>query len=292
MRQPASLLAMLGLVAATPARGADLPPGLADLLREATPKERTTIENVAKRRYPDQRKEIDDLIDRIEDDEKKQVAQAGFVEGWTGEASLGGNWSSGNTDEWNVSAALSIKRKDPRWEHKIDANIDFSDADGNRTEERISAAYRARRDFDRSRFFVFGTLRYERDPFQGTDNRFTESAGGGYEIVDTDDDDWDIYAGPALRQTDFSDGTHQTQFGAFIATDFKWKISGTLTLRNYSGAVLSEKNQSFRSMTSLTNNIYGALSARIDLTIDKETHPLAGSDGTDIYSRFSLVYGF
>jgi putative salt-induced outer membrane protein len=292
MRLLAGLGTILGFALATPAMGSTLPPSLAEILREAKPKERNTVENIAKRLYPDQRKEIDELIDRIEEEEKKQVAESGVVEGWSGEGSLGGSYSSGNTDEWSFSAALGIKRKDPRWEHKIDVNIDFTDSDGARTEERISAAYRARRDFDRSRFFLFGTLRYDRDPFQGTDHRFTESAGAGYEIIDAKHIDWDVYAGPALRQTDFSDGTNKSRFGAFIATDFKWDITDKMTLRNYSGVVLTSDNNSFRSVTSLTNNIYGELSVRVDLTVDKETNPPTGSEGTDIYSRLSVVYGF
>ncbi|WP_380878632.1 hypothetical protein ACFB49_17830 [Sphingomonas sp. DBB INV C78] len=292
MRLLASLLVLFWIALATPAIARELPPDLAALLREANPKERSTLENVAKRVYPDQRKAIDDLIDRIEDEEKKQVAKADIVEGWTGEASFGGNYSSGNTDEWNVSTALSIKRKDFRWEHKLDATLDFSDVDGNRTEERITAAYRARRDFDRSPFFLFGTLRYDRDRFQGTSNRFTESAGGGYEIIDKDDLDWDVYAGPALRQIDFTDGTNQSQFGAFIATDFKWEANDRLTIRNYTGAVVAKENKSFLSTTSLTNNIYGELSIRVEFTFDKETDPPEGKEKEDIFSRVSLVYGF
>lgn len=79
---------------------------------------------------------------------------------------------------------------------------------------------------------------------------------------------------------------------AFIASDFRWEITDTLTLRNYSGAVLSSDNKSYRTTTSLTNNLYGELSARIELTIDKETNPPAGKENTDTYSRISLVYGF
>lgn len=287
-----SSLAAFGLAMATPAIGAALPPDLAALLREAKPKERTTLKNVAKRLYPDQRQAIDDLIESIENEEKKQVARSGVLRGWAGEASVGGTYSSGNTDEWSVSTALAITRKDPRWEHKLDLNINFNNSDGVRTEERVAAAYRARRDFTKSRFFVFGTLRYDRDPFQGTRHRFTESAGGGYEIIDTDDIDWDVYAGPALRQTEFSDATRSSQLGLFAAMDFKWEITDRLTLRNYSGAVLTKQNNSFRAVTSLTNNLYGELSIRVDLTIDKETNPPGNSEGTDIYSRLSVVYGF
>jgi putative salt-induced outer membrane protein YdiY len=288
----AVILAASGLTASTPALAQGLPPGLEQLLREAQPKERDTIENVAKRTYPDQRQAIDDLIDKIEKQEETTAGKSSFVTGWTGEGSLGGNYSRGNADEWNVSAALNIKRETPLWEHKIEANIDFSDVNGSRTDERVSGAYRARRDFAKSPFFLFGALSYDRDRSQGIEHRFTESAGGGYEIIDKKGLDWDIYAGPALRQADFSDNTTREQIGAFIATDFKWDITDKLTLREYAGTVLAKVNKSFKTTTALTNNIYGALSVRFDFTIDSETDPPLDAENTDIYSRFSLVYGF
>lgn len=292
MRHLRPLLVVALVLCPAVATGQDLPAGLADLLREATPQERETLENVAKRKYPEQRQAIDDLVERIKDEEKARTGKLSVVKGWTGEGSLGGNISSGNTDEWNVSAALNVKRKGPRWEHRVEFQADLSDDNGNRTQERVSTAYRARRDFDKSRFFTFGSLSYDRNPFQGINHRFTESAGAGYEIMDRDDLDWDIYAGPSLRQTEFTDARLVDQLGLFAATDFKWEITDTLTIREYAGMVLAEENQSFKSTTSLTKNLYGRLSARADFTIDTETNPPEGSEETDVYSRISLVYDF
>lgn len=296
-RRLARLLVLPAAILAAPAAAQELPPEVGALLREANPQERNTLRDVMKRLYPSQREAIDDLIDDIEDEEKAQVAKSRLIEGWTGEGSLGANYSSGNTNEWDFSAALNIRRKGPRWEHRLDVGIDFSEVDDERTEERVAAGYRARRDFTDSPWFAFGALSYDRDRFQGISNRFTESAGVGYELIDTDDDaeddvDWDIYAGPAFRQTDLIDSTHEEQLGVFIATDLKWEITDTLTLREYAGAVVTKRNTSFRSVTSLTNNLYGQLSARFDLTIETETDPPEGAEKTDIYSRVSLVYDF
>ena len=298
MRVRAGLVALLALSCCAPAFARPLPATLGDMLREANPQERATLRDVAKRLYPDQREAIDDLIDDIEDEEKARVQKSSLIEGWTGEGSLGGNYSSGNTDEWNVSAALNIRRKGPRWEHRIEATIDFTDVDHERSEERISAAYRVRRDFADSPLFAFGALSYDRDRFQGIGTRFTESAGLGYELIDSSDDDgkddvdWDLYAGPAFRQTDFIDGSTVNQLGAFIATDLKWEINDRLTLRQYAGTVLAKENKSFKATTSLTNNLYGRLSARFDLTIETETDPPAEAEETDVFSRISVVYDF
>lgn len=298
MRALSGLVSILVLLWVAPATGQALPATLGDMLREANPQERTTLRDVAKRLYPDQRQAIDDLIDDIEDEEKARVQKSSLVEGWTGEGSLGGNYSSGNTDEWNFSAALNVRRKGPLWEHRIEANIDFSDVDHERSDERIAAAYRVRRDFAMSPFFAFGALSHDRDRFQGIGYRFTESAGLGYELIDSNDEDdkddidWDIYAGPAFRQTDYIDDEYESQIGLFAATDLKWEITDRLTLRQYAGTVLAKENKSFKATTSLTNNLYGRLSARFELTLETETDPPPEAEETDIYSRISVVYDF
>jgi putative salt-induced outer membrane protein len=292
MIRPASILAILAILWAVPAVAEPLPPTLEQMLREAHPQERDTLENVAKRTYPNDRKAIDDLIDKIEKDEEARVAKSDFVAGWRGEGSLGGNVSTGNTDEWNFSAGLDMKREGTRWEHRVQFDLDLREADGDRTEERILGSYRARFDFNKSPWFLFGMASYERDRFQGISHRFTEATGGGYQFYDTDDFDWEVYVGPALRQTDFSDGTSDNLVGAFAATDVKWDVTDTLNFRQYFGAVLDEDNQSYRSQSTLTNNLYGRLSGRIQFTYDKETNPPAGKENTDTYSSLSLVYDF
>lgn len=292
MIRPSIILAVMALLWAMPAAAAPLPPGLEQMLREANPQERDTLENVAKRTYPDDRKAIDDLIDKIEKDEEARVEKSAFVTGWKGEGSLGGNVSTGNTDEWNFSAGLDMKREGPRWEHRVQADLDLREVNGDRTEERFLGSYRARYDFKKSPWFLFGMASYERDRFQGISNRFTQAAGGGYQFYDTDDFDWEVYVGPALRQTDFSDGTNDNLLGIFAATDVKWDITDTLNFRQYLGAVLDEDNQSYRAQSTLTNNLYGRLSGRIQFTFDTETNPPAGKENTDTYTSVSLVYDF
>jgi putative salt-induced outer membrane protein len=292
MKLFAGIPLILALAWTSPAVAEDLPAGLTDLLREASPKERQTIEDVAKRLYPQERQAIDDLVDRIEKEEEIAVGKISITQGWTGEGSLGGNYSSGNTNKWEISLTLDIKREGPRWEHRIDADLDIGDVDDERNVERVTVGYRPRRDLVGSPFFLFGVLRYERDRFSGIDQRFTQSIGPGYKLIDKGGLDWDVYAGPALRQTAFSDGHHVDQFGAFIGTDLEWDITHTLTLTQYAGAVLAKENKSVKTTTALTSNLYGELSARIDFTFEKETDPPVGSVGTDKFSRVSIVYHF
>lgn len=264
-------------------------PSAADLLREASPSERETIENVLKRLHPEEHVAINALVEQVKDEEKARVGEQKFVEGWSGQIAVGANWSSGNSDEWSVSGSLDLKRKGPRWEHKFEGEIDLSDSEGERTAERYSAGYRARRDFGKSPIFAFGSLRYEYDRFQGIDRRFTEALGAGYQIFDRDELEWEVSAGPAMRQTRFEDGSEDDRLALFLGSEFRYDITDKLTLRQDSQAVFDSDNGSFSSTTSLSSNLYGKLSGKFSFTVDVETDPPPGNKKTDTYTRVSIV---
>jgi putative salt-induced outer membrane protein len=275
----------------SPAAAQDLPPTIVDLLREATPQERATIENVAKRLFPAQRPEIDQAVDRIEDDEKTAVGEAQFVDGWSGESSLGASYSSGNNNEWSVSATINMERKGPRWEHDVAIDGLIRNNQGVRTEERLNTSYRGRRDFTGSPWFTFGTLQFEQDLQVGIDTRFTETLGVGFQLINRDALKWEASAGPALRQTKFEDGFSESTLAAFVGTELKWEITDTLTFREKMGAVMDDSNSSFSSVTSLTANVYGRLSGRMSFELNAETDPSTGNDELDTRTLLSLVLG-
>jgi putative salt-induced outer membrane protein len=275
----------------SPAAAQDLPPTIVDLLREATPQERATIENVAKRLFPAQRPEIDQAVDRIEDDEKTAVGEAQFVDGWSGESSLGASYSSGNNNEWSVSATINMERKGPRWEHDVAIDGLIRNNQGVRTEERLNTSYRGRRDFTGSPWFSFGTLQFEHDLRVGIDTRFTETLGVGFQLINRDALKWEASAGPALRQTKFEDGFSESTLAAFVGTELKWELTDTLTFREKMGAVMDDSNSSFSSVTSLTANVYGRLSGRMSFELNAETDPSTGNDELDTRTLLSLVLG-
>lgn len=289
IRMHPSLILMAAL--SSPAAAQDLPPTIVDLLREATPQERATIENVAKRLFPAQRPEIDQAVDRIEDDEKTAVGEAQFVDGWSGESSLGASYSSGNNNEWSVSATINMERKGPRWEHDVAIDGLIRNNQGVRTEERLNTSYRGRRDFTGSPWFSFGTLQFEHDLRVGIDTRFTETLGVGFQLINRDALKWEASAGPALRQTKFEDGFSESTIAAFVGTELKWELTDTLTFREKLGAVMDDSNSTFSSATSLTANVYGRLSGRLSFELNAETDPSTGNDELDTRTLLSLVLG-
>lgn len=287
------LLAPAAFLAAAAAPPGDaLPETLSTMIREAHPKERKTITNVAKRLYPGQVAAINAMVKEIEREERAAIADKHLVEGWSGEATLGGFRTTGNTDEWGVSASLEAKRKGVRWTHEVDVRIDVKEESGERTQERAYGKYTLRRTLGMPRLFAFGRLSFERDRLQGIQSRFFESVGIGYRLLESRKVDWDVMAGPALRQTDYSDGTAANEPAIFLRTRFDWRISDTLRFSQEADAGLAEGNSTLTSTTSLTSNLYGALSGRLSFGVEVETDPPEDREKTDTYTRVSLVYDF
>ena len=276
----------------TPAVAAELPPSLTEMIREAHPTERKTVINVAKRLYPGSTKEIDAFASQIEAEEKEAVGQKGYFEGWVGEASVGGFVETGHTDEWGVSLALAGSRRGPRWTHEISVGIDLKGEEGERTEERINGRYTLRRKIDDGAWFGFGRFSYKRNPFQGIDRRFFEAFGIGYQLADTPRFQWDVMAGPGLRQTAYSDGTDANDIGAFARLKLGWRITDILRFSEEADAGLAKRNSTLTSVTSLTTDLYGRLSGRLSFGLDFESDPPEGRERLETYTRASLVYDF
>ena len=305
------LLAALPLVCA-----ATIPPDVETMLRTAKPAERATVASVAKRAAPDSAAEIDALIAdlnrtaeisppqpvyiqlaKVEAPKKKAEAAEksdapGFFSGWKGEGSLGGNYSTGNVDQVGFSSALKLNKRGEDWEQALNLSFDYLRNNGLTQRERVYASYQARRDLGTDWFFAFGLLSFERDRFAGISRRFTESAGLGYRLSDAKDFKLTVEGGPALRQTDFTDGRNLEKADLLGRTDLSWKVSDAVRITQAAGFVLSTENSSFYSRSALTTSIIDNLSFRTSFDLTHESDPPLGREGTDTISRASLVYGF
>lgn len=276
----------------SPAAAQKLPPGLETMIREAHADERKILIDVAKRTYPRSIARIDALVAKIDQDEKVQVAKAGFLAGFSGEAAFGGYLSTGNTDEWGITGALAMKRQGLRWVHNLDLKVDVKEENGQRSSERILANYVLRRNFNKSRWFAFAGLRFEHDRFQGIERRFGQAAGTGYQILKGKTADWEIMAGPVLRQTRYIDEPGSSTLGLFGRTRFSWKLTDTLKFSQNVEGVLDGDNDGLAVTSAITSNLYGDFALRLSFTAELETDPPEGREKLETYSRATLVWDF
>jgi putative salt-induced outer membrane protein YdiY len=125
------------------------------------------------------------------------------IDYWSGYANLGGTIRSGNSDQIDYTARLGTVRRSVRDRTGIEyiGNITrINDADTSNN-HRVTLGWD--RFLNKRLFLNLVGLEWYRDPFQNVANRWTVTAGLGYEIVDTPRTTGSVTAGPAWQSTDW-----------------------------------------------------------------------------------------
>ncbi|MFT3964613.1 MAG: DUF481 domain-containing protein [Sphingobium sp.] len=257
------------------------------------------VVKVARATNPDAADEIRDLAksltaekkDKVKREREERLAALRYWQGWTGEGQAGFGLTSGNTEEVSGVVGLLLKKEDLKTRHKIDALVDYLRANGFTTRERFAASYSL--DYLlREGFYAYGIVGWEQDRFAGYARRFTESVGLGLRAINRADMTLDLDAGPALRQTLFTDGTSASEIGPRASLTYKWTLPRGMVLTENASVVSSDGGTTFIADTAFTSKITNALSGRMSLKIQSESNRPAGSKPTDTTTRATLVYTF
>jgi putative salt-induced outer membrane protein len=285
------------LVSASAAVAAPLPDAVAAMLEAASgdAAQLKTIADIAKKTNPQSIAEIDAKVASIEASQAKareeKLASQGILEGWSGSGEAGGFISSGNTSTKGVAIGVNVAKETRLWKHSLRGFVDYQRQDGVTTRERYFAGYEGNYNIT-PRFYALLTLSYESDIFAGYDTRFSESLGLGYKLVDTPKVQLGLEAGPALRQTQFTDDTSSNGIAFRGAGNFNWKITPTLEFTENAAYFYQDINSTFNSLTSLTWKLTDAFSGRFSFLYQTQTNPPPGLANYDTTTRLTLVYNF
>jgi putative salt-induced outer membrane protein len=286
-----------------PAEGV-LPAPVAEMIRAAEPGQLDTIAALARRTQPQAMAEIDAMVSEIraaheaEKQRRRVLATQGFTNGWEGEAALGATFTSGNTDERGASGKIDLVKQGLTWRHRIFAEADFQESDGERTRERYGASYQADHRFS-PRFYTFGFIGWESDRFAGFNRRFTESAGFGWIAAERPRVRLAFEGGPALRQTrsvfdelEPDADRNRNELSVRGRTNLRWTVVGDLIFTEEAGFVVGDGNDTLFANSALTTKLIGNLSTRLSFDVKHETDPPDDKVKTDTVTRASLVYKF
>ncbi len=261
-----------------------------------------TVIDLAKQTNPDDEAELDAILTAYETDlaaaaaeaeaaKETEIRSAGLFDNWTGQGELGAFRSTGNTSNTGITAGITLERVGIDWRHKLTALADFQRTNGVTTREQFLAAYEANYNVS-DRLFVYGLTQYERDRFQGFSARYSGSGGIGYRVIDEENTQLSIKAGPAYRQTEFIDGGSDSSIAGLAALDFDWRIAENLKLTQDASAFIQSGNSTYLSATGLTAKLGGGFSASVSYTLEHDTDPPLGAVQTDTLSRVTLIYDF
>ena len=81
---------------------------------------------------------------------------ANAQDGWSGEASVAGSKTTGNTETTDLGIALNVQKESDLWRHTVRGSADFARVSGVNNKERFTLGYQLDRDIT-DRLYVFGT---------------------------------------------------------------------------------------------------------------------------------------
>ena len=122
---------------------------------------------------------------------------------WSGNATLGFNLRSGNSEQVEANTIASARRRTVSTRVGLDyvANYNVTDDLTVTNNQRVNAGLDW---FVTERLFVRPVvIEYYRDPFQNLAHRWTIGAAVGYQLVDTSRVSWEFNVGPAYQRTLF-----------------------------------------------------------------------------------------
>ena len=207
------------------------------------------------------------------------------VKHWKGEAELGLLTTRGNTDTETLNAKAAFQYQKNDWTHILRL-------------EALRAEDRDTTTADRARYqviengYLFGSVRYESDPFAGYDTRTTEVAGYGHQVINRETLKWDVEAGAGARQTDNTDSTDTSEAIARLATNLEWRFTDTSSFRQEIFVEHGSENTLTEATTDLKVKINSALAMKLTLTVKDNSEVPAGKKHTDTQTAVTLVYDF
>lgn len=209
--------------------------------------------------------------------------------GWSGEASLSANKTTGNTDTTDIGVGLKVDNIGDVWRHKLKASADYGTSNGVTNRERFTLGYKLERDIN-DRLFGFGTADFYYDDFGAFTEGYFVGGGLGYTLYDGEPVNWSVTSGVGYRsQTSRFDVT-DNEFAINAESDLDWEINERVSAYNDSGVLWSDSDTYLWSEAGLTANLMGNLAARASFRLDHHTDVPFGTEKTDTITRFGIVY--
>ena len=101
------------------------------------------------------------------------------TDGWSGEASLSGSKTTGNTETTDVGLGLKLNKQGPTWGHAFTASADFGRVSGETNKERYAIGYQIDRNLT-DRLYALANADYYRDEFGAFEDGYFIGAGLGF----------------------------------------------------------------------------------------------------------------
>ncbi|PLS23427.1 DUF481 domain-containing protein [Neptunicoccus cionae] len=248
--------------------------------------------------------QIDDITDDAKDDldnqnDSERFGPNGVAQGWRGSFALSASGTSGNTDTGEVSGAGRLTFGAGDWNHLIGFAVEYGEANGTKSEEKIFGTYEGSRYFT-PKWYGFGLARVQYDgyltnaagvPFAGDETDAFLGFGAGYRILNSDNHTWRVQAGPGVRYFESVNGNSDTEVGFIASSRYYYAFNDTVSFTMDTDILGSDVNTILSNDAGINFKMSDNMSTRVSYRTDHNTDPTAGLKSTDNTLGLSLVIG-
>lgn len=219
---------------------------------------------------------------------------------WTGQGEAGIISASGNTDSENANIGLSFINEGPVWTHEIGFGYIKASADGDDTAQSLAADYIAKRDLT-ERSYLFGSLGYLDDDFDGFTEQTSVGVGYGYRVIDTEPVGLELGIGIGYRDTSelfiLDDGSELEgedlgSATAIFRADYRNQLTANTQFVDAFRAEVGSDNTYIENDAALIVSMNETFALKAGFLIRHNTDAPLGTDDTDTITSLNLVYNF
>jgi putative salt-induced outer membrane protein len=214
------------------------------------------------------------------------------VDHWKGGIELGAAMASGNVDARSVASAVNMLNDRAEWRHKVGGSFSTIRTDGVVTKEAATANYQL--DYKWTpRLYNYGLFDYSRDRFGPFRERYLETVGVGYRVLQGETYSLDVEGGAALRQaTPLATMIRTDEYGGRVNTIFNWNISDNFAINNTGSAFVTDARTSLENTVALKTKITDRISGKVSFNLKHDTDVPMDSVRTSTETKATLLYSF
>jgi len=228
------------------------------------------------------------------------LASADMLSGWSGDASLSGSVTSGNTETTDVGLGLNLTKEDGIWRNKFDASYDLGSVSDTDTKNRLFLGYQIDRDFN-DRLYGFGNVNYFKDDFGAYNTGYYAGTGLGYKALVTEPMLWNVEAGVGYRSqetqtsgtfgaSDYVASVENGEIAARLGSEFDYAFNDAVSFYNDTEVLSSSSDTYIWNDAGIAAKLAGNLTAKFGVRVDTHSDVPAGSEKTDTITRAAIVY--
>lgn len=210
---------------------------------------------------------------------------------WANEIEVGANYSTGNTEETNLTLRGEAIRSGEVYKQTFQLDVENGSQNDRTTEESFYFVYRLDRSLSENST-IFGRFGYEDDRFSGYEYRVDLVGGYSRDFIKNEVHALTGSLGLGFRESELDTGDTEDEVIVTLEGNYVWNISANAVFKQVLRSEIGDFQTVSRSESSLTSNILDDLALRFAFNVKHTSEVPAGRDKTDTETSMTMLYKF